>query len=67
MADNDKKAAIPDEHLRNLEYPLNKQDILTKMQSKGVNSQMMDVLKRIPNKEYVGPLEVTSEIKKLMK
>lgn len=53
------------EKLSNLEFPINKQKILSDVQSLGLPSEFMSKVKRISNKEYNSTDELMRELKNL--
>ncbi len=51
--------------LSNLEFPLNKQKIISDVQTLGLSSEFMSKVKRIPNREYNSKDELVKELSKI--
>ena len=53
--------------LRSLDYPLSKADLDREAVTRGAPSQVMDVLDRIPDRQYVSADDVAAEARKAWK
>ncbi len=52
-------------YLGGIDYPCSKQDLLKTAKSKGADQNVMDVINRLPDKQYQKPTDVTKEIGKV--
>ncbi len=52
-------------YLGGLHYPVSKDDILDKAKEEGADKNVLQMLDRIPDREYPSPVEVSREVGKL--
>ncbi len=51
--------------LGGIDYPASKQDLLDTAKSQGADQNVMSTLKKLPDRKYDAPTDVTKEIGKL--
>ncbi len=51
--------------LSGVNYPASKQDLMKTAKSQGADQNVMDTLKKLPDRKYDAPTDVTKEIGKL--
>lgn len=52
-------------HLRGLDYPANKEDILQHAREQGADGELMSLLEQLPDREYERPTDISHEIGQL--
>ncbi len=55
------------QNLRSLSYPLMKADLTAEAQKRNAPSQMMDVITRMPDRQYTSADDVAAEARKVWK
>jgi hypothetical protein len=49
-------------NLAGMDYPASKDDLVKKAQENGADQEVVDQLKKLPDKEYSGPDQVTQAV-----
>jgi hypothetical protein len=51
-------------HLSGVDYPASKDELIDRAQQQGADSDVLDVLRQIPDRQYDGPNAVSAEFSK---
>jgi hypothetical protein len=51
-------------HLSGVDYPASKDELIDRAQQQGADSDVLDVLRQIPDRQYDGPSAVSAEFSK---
>jgi hypothetical protein len=51
-------------HLSGVDYPASKADLVARAQQQGAGDDVLEVLRKIPDREYDGPNAVSAEFSK---
>jgi hypothetical protein len=65
MMDRDNNRVRPSDiqaHLRGMDYPANKQELVEKARHEGAPREVVSALNQLPNKNYNSPTDVSREI-----
>ena len=69
MADKNDQDVNPvqvQKFLGGIDYPCSKQDLVDTAKDQGADERVMNVLKKLPDRKYDAPTDVTKEIGKLV-
>lgn len=68
MAKHSQTAPSPIEvqkYLHGLEYPAQRQEIIDKAEEEGADDEILELLQRLPDRDYESPVEVASAVARL--
>lgn len=49
-------------YLHGLEYPAQRQEIIDKAEEEGADRDIIELLQRLPDRDYESPVEISSEV-----
>jgi len=52
-------------YLHGLEYPAQREEIIDKAEEEGADAEILELLQKLPDKDYESPVEVSSAVSKL--
>lgn len=52
-------------YLGGLDYPVRKQELVQKARQKGAGDEILQILQKIPDREYPSPVAVSREVSKI--